>query len=196
MNPQHETKLKSSSPLHDDNARLELLIRRDTASSYRGKLAAEFKEVINPYLVTDLNSEQFLHIHRAATPYPAASSLKSSMTVGEFMDFLGNYGLTLRDQYLNFKSRGFTGCVIVADEATHALNNQKRDCATTRSTSDGVHFYTVVSVEGRDYRLDFTIDQFVAYPEVIERHRIYATTRRMDPSPSFAGTLVMPFREI
>lgn len=118
------------------------------------------------------------------------------MGIDNFMDFLALEGPVLRDHYLSFKSRGHTGCVFVAEEATSRLNRRVSDCAALRITGNGIHHYTVVVVDGRDYFADFTVDQFIAYPEIVERHRMYSTLRKVDPPPSYAGALIMPIKMI
>lgn len=178
----------------DDATRFDGLVRREMRSSPRGNLAGEFREVINPYLVEDLSSDQFLQIHRAASPYPARSGFCRSMSVADFIDFLRLEGPALRDHYLRFKSRGHTGCVIVAEEVNSRLNRRVSDCASLRVTGDGIHHHSIVAVEGRDYVVDFTVDQFVAYREIVERHALYSTLRKVDPPPSYAGALILPLR--
>jgi hypothetical protein len=179
--------------LHYDSASLASLIHKDIGSTPRGKLSDQFRDLITPYLITDITSDQFLHIHRAANPLPTTSKSRTTLSVAEFQDFLIHEAPPLQEQYLNFKARGHTGCIPVASESTARLNRHMPGCANTGFTADGIHHYSIVSIEGRNYWLDFTIDQFVAYPEIIQRHRMYATLRVVTPPPSYAGTLVMPF---
>lgn len=101
----------------------------------------------------------------------------------------------LKDYYLNFKCRGHTGCVVVEHEATTRLNRRVPGCAEGRVSGNGAHNYTVVSIEGRDYWLDFTVDQFVAYPEIVECQRLYGSMRYLQPNPTYAGILLMPHRD-
>ncbi len=175
-----------------DSTTLAALIYKDLTSPSRGGVSTEVRELITPYLIVDPTSDHFLHIHRAAAPLPAASKLSQTLSVEDFRDFLTHEAGPLQDQYLNFKTRGHTGCALVACEATARLNRRIRGCADNEVTADGIHQYSVVSVEGRNYWLDFTIDQFVAYHEIVERHRLFGSMRVVTPRPSYAGTLVMP----
>ena len=182
----------SHTPEPSDHAALNALIYRDIKGPRRGTLSNEFRAIISPYLVTDPTSDQFLLIHRAASPLPPSSKMQCTLSVADFQKFMTYEAPELENNYINFKCRGHTGCVVVAQEATNRLNRSRQGCAETNASGDGCHYYTRVSVEGRDYWLDFTIDQFVAYAEVIERHRMYSTMRLIEPRPSYAGTLIMP----
>ena len=182
-------------PSPNDPMELNALITRELKNPRRGTLSQDFRTLISPYLVTDPTSDQFLHIHRAAAPLQARSKMLTTISVDHFREFLTLEGPQLEESYVNFKCRGHTGCVVVAHEATVRLNRTIPGCAETKASGDGSHYYTRVSIEGRDYWLDFTIDQFVAYPEIVERHRMYATMRLTTPRPSYAGTLIMPIRE-
>lgn len=179
----------------DDHTRLHELVHRELSSNRRGTLSHEFRELISPYLITDLLSDQFLHIHRGTSPSLPRTLLPRSISVTDFLEFLRHEGPVLRDEYLNFKSLGHTGCVIVAEHATNRLNRITPDCSRTESCGDYAHYYTRASVEGRDYWVDFTVDQFVAYGEVVERHRQYSTSRSTVPTPSYAGTLTLPIQQ-
>jgi hypothetical protein len=110
------------------------------------------------------------------------------------MDFLKHTGPELRDNYLDLKSQGYTGCIIVTDDAIRRLSLVAKGCAQTATTGDGTHTYARVAVEARDYWIDFTADQFLAYPEILARHRSFRSERRSDDSkPSYAGTVIMPY---
>lgn len=176
----------------NDPAELNALMNQDIHAPRRGALAERFRALISPYLITDVTSDQFLYIHRAAAPLRAPSSMPQTISAAEFQDFLISEAPELKDSYLSFKSRGHTGCVIVAHEATTRLNRRVIGCAETRVSRDGIHNYTQVSIEGRDYWLDATIDQFVAYPEILECHRLYGSMRYISPELSYAGLLLMP----
>lgn len=175
-----------------DSTTLATFIHKDITSPRRGGVSTEVRELITPYLIVDETSDQPLHIHRAALPLPNTSTFPQTLSIAEFREFLTHEAPPLRELYLNFKARGHTGCVPVTYEATTRLNRLARGCAESGATTDGIHQYTVVSIEGRNYWLDFTIDQFVAYPEILERHRLYSSMRIVTPRPSYAGILFMP----
>lgn len=172
--------------------RLSALIHRDVLQTRRGQLATEFKERITPYLITDLTSDQLLQIQRAAHPYPKRTAFSNTISQDAFREFLTIEGPALQDSYLEFKARGHTGCAVVSDEATHRLNRIVPKSAITAMTPDGLHYYTHVSVEGRDYWLDFTIDQFVAYSEIVAYTGYKVSDRKLSRTDDYVGTLLMP----
>ena len=189
---QSQTVHPPSNPLRENVERLSALIHRDVYQSRRGNLATEFKDLITPYLITDVASDQLLQIQRAAHPYPKRSALPATISHDTFKDFLVTEGPILQDRYLEFKARGHTGCAVLSDEVTHRLNRIVRNSAIGAMTPDGLHFYTRVSLEGREHWLDFTIDQFVAYSEIIAYTGYNVSDRKLSRTDDYVGTLVMP----
>ena len=181
-------------PLQDNVEQLSALIHRDVFQSRRGALAAEFKSAITPYLVTDPTSDQLLQIQRATAPYPKLSALANTISQDAFKDFMVTEGPALQDHYLEFKARGHTGCAVVSDDATRRLNRIAPRSAATVMTPDGLHYFTQASIEGRDYWIDFTIDQFVAYPDIVAYTGFKISHRKLDRVSDCAGILVMPGR--
>lgn len=176
-------------PLAQNVLALSSLISRDLRASRRGKSEGEFRAFTAAYTVSDLSSDQFLAIHRAASPYPLKDYSRygyQSCCPEKFMDFLCVEGPVLRDLYLDFKSRGHTGCYIVSDDAARRLNRIHPGCVATHEIAH--HSYNSVLVDGRMYWLDFTIDQFIDYPGIVQRTNAAST----QPWPSYYGALVMP----
>lgn len=177
------------SPLESNVDHLSSLIVKDMRAAHRGRAADEFRAATAAYTVTDFSSDQFLAIHRAASPYPLKDYSRyglQSCALETFIDFLRVEGPELRELYLEFKSRGHTGCYIVAGDATQRLHRILQGCVAKHEVE--CHSYSSVLVEGRTYWLDFTIDQFIDYPSIVKRTN--ATTPQ--PPPSYYGALVMP----
>lgn len=180
------------SPLQQNVEQLCALIHRDVFESRRGALAAEFKTLIVPYLVTDPTSDQLLQIQRAAAPYPKFSALANTLSHDTFKDFIVTEGPLLQDHYLEFKARGHTGCAVVSEDATRRLNRIAPKSAATVMSPDGLHYFTQASIEGRDYWIDFTIDQFVAYADIVAYTGYKVSHKKLDRVRDCAGILVMP----
>lgn len=189
MTPTYRPDVTGQNLLQTNIQHLSALIVQDMRASQRGKAEQEFRAATSAYTVTDFSSDQFLAIHRAASPYPLRDYSRDgfrSCTLDTFMDFLRVEGPALRDLYLDFKSRGHTGCYIVADDAARRLARVHQGCGAKHEIA--YHSYNSVVVDGRMYWLDFTIDQFLDYPGIVQRTN--AVTPQ--PPPTYYGALVMP----
>jgi hypothetical protein len=169
------------------------LVSQELRRVPRGAPLPGLKEFISPYLVTDPIVEQFLKIHHADLTLPARPR-HSVLTEGQFTDFLRHEAQELEDRYLEYKSKGFTGCYDVSADATARLNRVAVGCAEAILTARGEHQYTGVAIDTRYYIVDFTVDQFLAYPEIVRRTRTYVAHEiQQDTSkPSYAGVLILP----
>ena len=187
--PPHISHKSSDTALQRNTLHLSSLVVRDMRAWCRGKASDEFRAATAAYTVTDLASDQFLEIHRAASLYPLKDYSRDgfrSCPLDDFREFLRTEGPILRELYLDFKSRGHTGCYIISDDASRRLNRIHQGCAATSEVA--FHSFNSVLVDGRMYWLDFSIDQFVDYQGIIQR----TNPPSPQPPPSYYGALVMP----
>jgi hypothetical protein len=168
----------------------------------RGEPQAALREFITPYLVTDQQSEKFLYIHRTEAALRQHSAGLGAISEAQFVGFLRYEAAALQDTYLRYKAQGYTGCYAVSAEVTARLNRIKPGCAEAIVAARGEHQYTGVAIDSRYYIVDFTADQFLAYPEIIQRSGgrngsgnavLFDQDNQRDSSPpTYAGVLILP----
>jgi hypothetical protein len=162
----------------------------------RGEPQAAFKDFVTCYLITHKQPERFHQIHRAEAALPQRSVALQAMSEAQFIDFLRYDAPALRDKYLGFKENGYTGCYSVSEEAAARLNRIKTYCAEVLPAAAGEHHYNGVAIDGRYYVVDFTVDQFLAYPEIVQRSCRAGSPQpgihRASSPPTYAGVLVLP----